>query len=52
MQQINFPADYQQVMPYLILKNSAGFLQFMTDVFDAKRSRCTNAKMDPSCMAR
>jgi PhnB protein len=35
MQKINFPADYQQVMPYLILKDAAGFMQFMIDVFGA-----------------
>ena len=35
MQKINFPTDYQQVMPYLILQNAAGFMQFMKDVFGA-----------------
>lgn len=36
MAQVNFPADYQQVMPYLILQNAAGFMEFMKNVFDAK----------------
>jgi len=36
MPHINFPADYQQVMPYLILKNAAGFMQFMKEVFGAR----------------
>jgi len=36
MQKINFPSDYQQVMPYLIIKDAAGFMQFMKDVFDAE----------------
>ena len=35
MQQISFPADYNQVMPYLIVKDAAGFMQFMKDVFGA-----------------
>lgn len=29
------PAGYQTVMPYLILKNAAAFLQFTQDVFGA-----------------
>src|ERR1041384_8386182 len=29
------PAGYQTVMPYLILKNAAAFLQFSQDVFGA-----------------
>ena len=36
MEKINYPADYQQVMPYLILKNAAAFMKFMEDVFGAK----------------
>jgi len=36
MHKINFPSDYQQVMPYLILKGAADFMQFMKDVFDAQ----------------
>mgnify|MGYP001796394727 CR=1 FL=1 len=27
---------YQQVMPYLIVKDAAGFMRFMENVFDAK----------------
>ena len=36
MEKPNFPSDYQQVMPYLIIKNAAGFMKFMQDVFGAK----------------
>ena len=35
MQTVNFPKDYQQVMPYLIIQNATGFIDFMKDVFDA-----------------
>jgi uncharacterized glyoxalase superfamily protein PhnB len=35
MEIIDIPAGYQQVMPYLILKNAAGFLDFTSRVFDA-----------------
>jgi uncharacterized glyoxalase superfamily protein PhnB len=36
MQKIDFPPGYQQVMPYLIINDAAGFIQFMKDVFDAE----------------
>jgi PhnB protein len=36
MANVNFPSDYQRVMPYLIVNNAAGFMDFMKDVFDAK----------------
>ncbi len=36
MGKVNFPADYQHVMPYLILKDAAGFMDFMQNVFDVK----------------
>ena len=36
MEHLNFPPDYQQVMPYLIIKDAAGFMKFMQDVFVAK----------------
>src|SRR5256885_12021426 len=36
MRKPNFPSDYQQIMPYLILKGAADFMQFMKDVFEAK----------------
>ena len=35
MQTVNFPKDYQQVMPYLIIQNATGFIDFMKEVFDA-----------------
>ena len=36
MNKINFPPDYQQVMPYLIIKGAADFMKFMHDVFGAE----------------
>lgn len=36
MQKPNFPSGYQQVMPYLIVKDAAAFMQFMKDVFGAE----------------
>lgn len=35
MNNIKIPEGYQQVMPYLILKNAAGFFAFTQRVFDA-----------------
>lgn len=35
MNDINLPQGYQRVMPYLILKDAAGFLDFCKVVFDA-----------------
>jgi uncharacterized glyoxalase superfamily protein PhnB len=35
MKNLNVPAGYQAVMPYLILKNAAGFLAWAIDVLDA-----------------
>lgn len=34
----NIPENYQSVMPYLIVKNAAGFRDFMKKVFDAKET--------------
>jgi PhnB protein len=36
MQHVNIPERYQQVMPYLILKDATGFIKFMEDVFEAR----------------
>jgi PhnB protein len=36
MDAIKFPKGYNQVMPYLILKDANGFQTFMQDVFGAK----------------
>jgi uncharacterized glyoxalase superfamily protein PhnB len=36
MQRVIFPNEYQQVMPYLVIKGAADFIKFMQDVFDAK----------------
>jgi PhnB protein len=36
MQSVNIPFGYQQVMPYLIIKNAAAFIQFMKEVFGAE----------------
>ena len=33
---MKIPAGYQAVMPYLILKNAEGFIDFTQKVFDAK----------------
>lgn len=33
---MKIPAQYTQLMPYLILKNTDGFRKFMAKVFDAK----------------
>ncbi len=35
MRNIKIPSGYQTVMPYLILKNANGFLQFTKTVFSA-----------------
>jgi PhnB protein len=32
---MNIPAQYNQLMPYLIIKNTNGFRQFMKTAFDA-----------------
>jgi PhnB protein len=36
MQKTNFPSDYNQVMPYLVVNNAPGFMKFMKKVFGAK----------------
>jgi PhnB protein len=36
MNALNFPADHQQPMPYLVIKDAADFIRFMQDVFEAK----------------
>jgi PhnB protein len=35
MSTVNIPEGYQQVMPYLIVKEAAAFSKFMQDVFGA-----------------
>jgi PhnB protein len=35
MKKVNIPEGYQQVMPYLIVKNAAAFLEFTQKVFGA-----------------
>ncbi len=37
---INIPEGYNRVMPYLILKNPEGFLEFMKNVFGATEKMC------------
>ena len=32
------PEGYNTIIPYLIVNNAAGFMQFMTDVFEAKET--------------
>jgi uncharacterized glyoxalase superfamily protein PhnB len=41
---MNLPENYQSVMPYLILKQVAAFIQFSKDVFGAKE---LNAHKNP-----
>jgi PhnB protein len=36
MYKLNFPADHQQVMPYLVIDDAPAFITFMQTVFDAK----------------
>jgi len=36
MQLVNIPSGYQQLMPYLIIKDAPGFTQFMKEVFGAE----------------
>ena len=36
MQKINYPSEYQQVMPYLIIHDAAKFIKFMKNVFGAE----------------
>lgn len=36
MNTLNFPAEHQQVMPYLVLQDADRFIRFMQDVFGAK----------------
>ena len=33
---MNIPEGHQAVMPYLMLDDAAGFIQFIKDVFDAE----------------
>ena len=33
---MKIPEGYQQVMPYLIVKDAAGFMEFMKNVFGAQ----------------
>jgi PhnB protein len=35
MKTINIPEGYQQIMPYLIIKNAPAFFEFTQNVFDA-----------------
>jgi len=35
MQELNIPAGYQRIMPYLIVKGAADFFSFMQTVFGA-----------------
>jgi len=34
--EVNIPAGYQQVMPYLIIKDASAFFKFMQDIFGAE----------------
>jgi PhnB protein len=41
MKTLNIPKGYQRVMPYLIVKNAAGFLDFTQKVFGAEEKHKT-----------
>jgi PhnB protein len=41
---MKIPNQYNQLMPYLILKKSADFIQFMEKVFDAKEQMIVPAQ--------
>lgn len=36
MEKVNYPNDYNRVMPYLIVQDAASFMAFVKTVFDAK----------------
>jgi PhnB protein len=36
MKTVNIPEGYQQIMPYLIVKNAAAFIEFTQNVFGAE----------------
>lgn len=48
MEQVNIPDGYQQVMPYLILKDARGFLDFTQKVFGAREKFKMMREDDPS----
>ncbi|WP_143305681.1 VOC family protein [Chitinophaga vietnamensis] len=35
-----FPEEYQQVMPYLVMRDAKGFIRFMQTVFGATEKMC------------
>lgn len=41
MTQVNIPEQYMQVMPYMIVENAAGFMDFLMDVFNASEQNRT-----------
>jgi PhnB protein len=43
MKPLNFPKDHQQVMPYLVVENAAGFMAFMQTVFNAEKKMSFSA---------
>lgn len=42
MDQVSFPADYQQIMPYLIVPKASEFITFMQTVFGAEERMRVN----------
>ncbi|MDB4924443.1 glyoxalase/bleomycin resistance/extradiol dioxygenase family protein [Mucilaginibacter sp.] len=49
MSTLIFPPDHQRVMPYLVMRDAAGFIRFMQEVFDAKEKM--NFKSDAQTIA-
>jgi PhnB protein len=41
MKTVNIPEGYQQIMPYLIVENASGFIEFTQKVFDAEETSKT-----------
>jgi len=39
MKKLNIPEGYQTVMPYLIVKNAKGFLNFLQQIFGAQEKQ-------------
>lgn len=46
------PANYQTVMPYLIVKDAAKFMAFMQNVFGATETYKAMRGVIPLCMVR
>lgn len=47
---MKIPENHQQIMPYLMLKDAPGFIQFMQEVFGAKLTFSVNRENEDSIM--